>query len=78
MLDQRSCFIEHMRRRDISCVFHYQPLNVSPVGQQFGGRKGQCSVAEHAGDCLVRLPMYNTLSESDQHRVLEAVTQFVP
>lgn len=78
MLDQRSRFIEHMRRRDISCVFHYQPLHASPVGQQCGGRIGQCPVAEHAGDCLVRLPMYNTLSESDQHRVLEAVTQFVP
>jgi len=78
MLDQRSCFIEHMRRRDISCVFHYQPLNVSPVGQQFGGRKGQCPVAEHAGDCLVRLPIYNTLSRNDEDRVIEAIHEFVP
>jgi len=75
-LDQRSRFIEHMKRREISCVFHYQPLHTSPVGQHFGGRVGQCPVAEHAGDCLVRLPLYNNLSKSEQDRVIEAVQQF--
>lgn len=77
-LDQRSRFIEHMKSRDISCVFHYQPLHTSPVGQHFGGRVGQCPVAEHAGDCLVRLPLYNNLSKSDQDRVIEAVVAFTP
>jgi dTDP-4-amino-4,6-dideoxygalactose transaminase len=76
--DQRTRFINHMKERQISCVFHYQPLHASPVGQQFGGRVGQCPVAEHAGDCLVRIPLYNTLSESDQSRVIEATTYFVP
>jgi len=76
--EQRSRFIDHMKARHISCVFHYQPLHASPIGQQFGGRKGQCPVAEHAGDCLVRLPLYNTLSENDRQSVIEAVTQFVP
>jgi len=76
--EQRSRFIDHMKARHISCVFHYQPLHASPIGQQFGGRKGQCPVAEHAGDCLIRLPLYNTLSEGDQQSVIEAVTQFVP
>ena len=76
--EQRSRFIDHMKARHISCVFHYQPLHASPIGQQFGGRMGQCPVAERAGDCLVRLPLYNTLSEGDQQSVIEAVTQFVP
>ena len=76
--DQRTRFINHMRERQISCVFHYQPLHSSPIGQQFGGRVGQCPVAEHAGDCLVRLPLYNTFSESDQSRVIDAITHFVP
>jgi len=76
--EQRSRFIDHMRRRDISCVFHYQPLHTSPVGQHFGGRVGQCPVAEHAGDCLVRLPMYSSLTTNDQQRVVEAVCEFTP
>jgi dTDP-4-amino-4,6-dideoxygalactose transaminase len=76
--DQRTRFIDHMKHRQISCVFHYQPLHVSPVGRRFGGQPGQCPVAEHAGECLVRLPLFNTLSDNQQTRVIEAVTEFVP
>ena len=75
---QRTRFIAHMKEKEISCVFHYQPLHASPVGQRFGGFLGQCPVAEHAGDCLVRLPLYNTLTESDQTRVIEATQNFTP
>ena len=74
--DQRTRFTDHMKQRQISCVFHYQPLHVSPVGQRFGGFAGQCPVAEHAGDCLVRLPLHNKLNNSDQTRVIEAVHGF--
>ena len=76
--EQRTRFIAHMKSQSIMCVFHYQPLNVSPVGQRFGGFLGQCPVAEHAGDCLVRLPLYNTLTESDQTRVIETIKIFIP
>ena len=72
----RTRFIEHMKRHNISCVFHYQPLHISPVGHHFGGRHGQCPNAEHAGDCLVRLPLYNTLKSNDQSRIIEAVLNF--
>jgi dTDP-4-amino-4,6-dideoxygalactose transaminase len=76
--DQRTRFIDHMKQRHISCVFHYQPLHISPVGQRFGGSAGQCPVSEHAGECLVRLPLYNTLSDTDQGRVIEALLAFKP
>ena len=76
--EQRTRFIDYMKERQIGCVFHYQPLHASPVGQQFGGRLGQCPVAEHAGECLVRLPLYNTLTAGDQARVIDAVTSFRP
>jgi dTDP-4-amino-4,6-dideoxygalactose transaminase len=76
--EQRTRFIDHMKSRSIMCVFHYQPLHVSPVGRRFGGFAGQCPVSEHAGGCLVRLPLFNTLNESDQDRVIEAVLDFVP
>lgn len=75
--DQRTRFIRHMKECGIACVFHYQPRHTSPTGQHFGGRVGQCPAAEHAGDCLVRLLLYNTLSESDQGRVTNAVCKFL-
>lgn len=75
---QRTRFISHMKEQQISCVFHYQPLHTSPVGQRFGGFVGQCPVSEHAGECLVRLPMYNTLRENDLARVINSILEFVP
>jgi dTDP-4-amino-4,6-dideoxygalactose transaminase len=74
--EQRTRFIEHMKERQISCVFHYQPLHASSVGRRFGGHAGQCPVAEHAGECLVRLPIYFGLSNSDQSRVIDSVLAF--
>jgi dTDP-4-amino-4,6-dideoxygalactose transaminase len=76
--EQRTRFIKHMKESNISCVFHYQPLNTSPVGQKFGGFEGQCFVAEQAGECLVRLPLFNSMSDDDQTRVVEAALTFAP
>ena len=76
--DQRTRFIAHMKAHQILCVFHYQPLHSSPIGQRFGSFVGQCPVSEHAGDCLVRLPIFNTFTESEQTRVIETTTNFTP
>jgi dTDP-4-amino-4,6-dideoxygalactose transaminase len=76
--EQRTRFIDHMKQHGVSCVFHYQPLHVSPVGRRFGGFPGQCPVSEDAGDCLVRLPLFNSLSAADQSRVIEAAKSFIP
>lgn len=76
--EQRSRFIQHMSQAGVHCVFHYQALHTSPIGRSFGGSLGTCPVAEHASECLVRLPLFDTLTGSDQSRVIEAVTQFQP
>ena len=59
--EHRTKFIATLKDQQINCVFHYQALNTSPVGQGFGGYVGQCPVAEHASDCLVRLPLFNSM-----------------
>jgi dTDP-4-amino-4,6-dideoxygalactose transaminase len=46
------------------------------MGQQFGGRPGQCPVTEYVSERLVRLPFYNGLSEGEQAEVIEAVETF--
>lgn len=76
--EQRTRFIAHMRNLGVVCVFHYQPLHLSPVGKRFGGHLGQCPVSEHAGECLVRLPMFNTLETDDLHRIIDGVQSFQP
>ena len=76
--DQRDRFIAHLADRGVNAVFHYQPLHLSAVGQQLGGMKGQFPVTEHAGDCLVRLPLFSSMTEEQHTQVIQAVTSFFP
>ncbi len=75
--EQRSRFISHLKDKSVSAVFHYQPLHNSPIGRTFGGFDGQCPVAENAGECLVRLPLFNSMTEEQQNRVISATTSFI-
>ena len=77
-LEQRQALIAHLRDREISSVFHYVPLHLSRMGQQFGGKPGDCPVTEDVSDRLLRLPFYNDLTETDQARVVEAIVEFAP
>ena len=76
--EMRDRFITHLAEHQIGAVFHYQPLHLSKIGRQLGGIIGDCPVTEHAGDCLVRLPLFNTLTVKDQTRVIEVVQSFNP
>jgi len=75
-LEMRSALIAHLKARGILAVFHYLPLHLSDMGRQFGGQPGDCPVTEDVSDRLLRLPMYNTLGEDDQARVIEAIYDF--
>ena len=75
-LSARTALIAHLKVRGILAVFHYLPLHLSDMGNKFGGRAGDCPVTEALSDRLLRLPFYNALSEDEQSRVLEAVTEF--
>ena len=72
-LEARTRLIAELKAKGILCVFHYQPLHLSDMGRQFGGRTGDCPVAELAGERLVRLPFFNDLNEPEQARIVEAV-----
>jgi dTDP-4-amino-4,6-dideoxygalactose transaminase len=75
-LDARTRLLAHLRERLILATFHYQPLHLSEMGRQFGGRPGQCPVTEDVADRLVRLPVFFQLSEADQARVIDALLAF--
>ncbi|MCL4691773.1 MAG: dTDP-4-amino-4,6-dideoxygalactose transaminase [Candidatus Hydrogenedentes bacterium] len=75
-LDARQALIAHLRQEGVQAVFHYVPLHRSKMGQQFGGKEGDCPVAEDLCDRLIRLPFYNTLTKSDQLHVIDAIKSF--
>jgi dTDP-4-amino-4,6-dideoxygalactose transaminase len=75
-LEERQALIAHLRKQGILSVFHFQPLHLSKMGQRFGGKPGDCPVAESVSDRLVRLPFYNQLTEEEQESVIQAVHDF--
>ncbi|OAI40241.1 dTDP-4-amino-4,6-dideoxygalactose transaminase [Planctomycetaceae bacterium SCGC AG-212-D15] len=75
-LAERDALISHLRDRGVNAVFHYLPLHLSPMGKTFGGRPGDCPIAEAISDRLIRLPFYYDLTKSDQAKVIDAVRDF--
>lgn len=73
-LASRQQAIARLKQEKITTVFHYIPLHTSPMGLRFGGRPGACPVAEAAGDCLLRLPFFNAMTDDELERVVETLT----
>ncbi|HEY5159206.1 MAG TPA: dTDP-4-amino-4,6-dideoxygalactose transaminase [Anaerolineales bacterium] len=76
-LEHRQALIAHLKQHGILSVFHYLPLHLSTMGLAFGGKPGDCPVTESISDRLLRLPFYNSLSETDQKKVGEAITAYI-
>jgi len=72
----RDRFIAHMRAHGILTVFHYLPLNVSPMGERLGGRRGMCPVAEDISGRIVRMPLYYNMVDDEVAQVIECATEF--
>jgi len=51
-IESRQALISHLAGFGILAVFHYLPLHLSPMGLRFGGRQGDCPVAEDLSDRL--------------------------
>jgi len=75
-LENRQAAIAHLKEHGIQAVFHYLPLHLSPMGEKFGGREGDCPITEQVSDRLLRLPFYTNMTEEDQMQVIEALKEF--
>lgn len=75
-LECRQRLIAHLKARGILAVFHYLPLHLSEMGMRLGGRLGQCPVTESVSDRLLRLPLFNSLTDAEQEDVIEALLVF--
>ncbi len=72
-LEARSELIEGLRDRGIGAVFHYVPLHLSPMGRAMGYQDGDLPVTEREHARLLRLPLYPSLVDSDQGRIIDSV-----
>jgi len=75
-LESRQRLIAHLRERGVLAVFHYQSLHTSPYGQSVGGLADTCPQSDLASRTVVRLPLYASLTPSQQEAVIDAITTF--
>lgn len=72
-LEKRSEFIRHLKKHDISAVFHYISLHSSPYYSDKHDKREllQC---DRYSDCLVRLPLFYELEISQVEQIIEIIS----
>ena len=74
---QRDRLMSHLEGRGIGSAFHFQPLHLSKMARLRGWDDVECPVTEDASARLLRLPLYNGLTETEQNKVIDALLEFV-
>jgi len=73
----RDDLMSQLKKRGIQAVFHYVPLHASEMGQKLGYRPGDLPLTESLSDRLLRLPLFNDITEAQQARVIDSVRELV-
>ena len=63
-----------MKKKHISCFFHYYPLHISSFGRKFSRTNMKNTNRIYNG--LVRLPIYPSLKKAEIIRVIKEVERF--
>lgn len=70
-------FMHEMIIQGIQVQTHYQPLHASPFGRQFRNdiqsTLSHTAIDDHLGKCVVRLPIFNTMTEEEIQYVCEGL-----
>jgi dTDP-4-amino-4,6-dideoxygalactose transaminase len=72
-LAERTRVLRELNERGISAVFHYVPLHASTAGRRYGRVAGSLANTEDIADRLVRLPLWDGISESQVLRVVDTL-----
>lgn len=74
-LEERQQLIQALKQEGIMAVFHYLSLHKSPFYQsKYTG--GELKNSDHFSDCLLRLPLYFELTETDIDRITSVIIRF--
>lgn len=63
-----------LRKAGIGVNLHYMPVHLQPHYRRLGFAPGYCPEAERHGAQAITLPLFPTMTEDDQSRVVEALS----
>lgn len=75
-MEERTKFIDFMKKSNILSVFHYIPLHTAPAGLKFGRFHGEDRYTTTESERLVRLPMYYKLTLEEVDYICDRVKEF--
>ena len=75
-LEERTAFIDFMKKNEILTVFHYIPLHTAPAGVRFGRFDGKDEYTTKESERLARLPLYYGLKEEQVDYICDKVCEF--
>ncbi len=71
----RDAFMQGLKERNIGTGLHYRAVHLYPYyREQFGFKRGDFPNAETISDRIVSLPLFPTMTDADQDRVIIALT----
>jgi dTDP-4-amino-4,6-dideoxygalactose transaminase len=73
----RKRVLADMKSNGIHALFHYVPLHSSPGGQRFSRTHADLTNTNQLSEQIVRLPLWIGMSESDQARVVNALSSAI-
>lgn len=72
----RTDLIDFLSKKGITAAFHFVPLHDSDMGRKATRTSGNLPHTIRAGACLVRLPLWPGMRESDLDEVVSAIETF--
>jgi len=78
-IKNRNKFIRYMMENDVICAVHYPPIYSQPYYKLngYGHYKEICPSAEKIKDLIVSLPIYYSLEDEEQEKVINLVNNFM-
>ncbi|MEO6431035.1 MAG: dTDP-4-amino-4,6-dideoxygalactose transaminase [Nitrosospira sp.] len=74
-LDRRTAFMAALKESGIWTVFHYVPLDSSPMGAKYGSKSGSLIQTQLLSERLVRLPLWLGLEEFQSEVIREIIAE---
>lgn len=75
-VEDRLGLYNHLRKHKIFTQIHYIPCHLMPYYKQFGWKDGDMPNAEFYYKGCLSLPMYPTLSDDEQNKVIQLIKQY--
>ncbi len=75
-IEERTAFIDFLKKNEIMSVFHYIPLHTAPAGEKFGRFHGKDEYTTRESERLARLPLYYGLKSEQVDYICETIHRF--